>query len=62
MSQASKQIDWCLSKAKNELEECVRLKKRPKHRGLIKLEPNTQQAQNHLKKHLQEESQPIHLH
>jgi|SRR3989338_323293 len=50
MSQASKQIDWCLSKAKNELEECVRLKKRPKHRGLIKLEPNTQQAQNHLKK------------
>ena len=50
MSQASKHVEWCLSKAKKELEECEKLKKRPKHRGLVKLNPNIQQAQDHLKK------------
>ena len=50
MSQASKQVEWCLNKAKKEIEECLRLNKRPKHRGLVKLSPDIQKAQNHLKK------------
>ncbi len=50
MSQPSKNVDWCLNKAKKELEECVRLGKRPKHRGLVKSKPDMQEAQNHLKK------------
>ncbi|KKQ17849.1 MAG: hypothetical protein US31_C0015G0015 [Berkelbacteria bacterium GW2011_GWA1_36_9] len=29
MSQTSKHVDWCLNKAKKELEECARLGKRP---------------------------------
>ncbi len=50
MSQASKQVDWCLNKAKKELEECKKLNKRPKHRGLLEVTPNTEEAKNHLKK------------
>ncbi len=50
MSQASKQVEWCLGKAKRELDECKRLDKRPKHRGLVKSEPNMREAENHLKK------------
>ncbi|MEK6916068.1 MAG: hypothetical protein AABW89_06015 [Nanoarchaeota archaeon] len=50
MSQSSKHVEWCLSKAKKEIEECARLNKRLKHRGLIKSNPNVQQSQNHLKK------------
>ncbi len=37
MSQASKQVEWCLSKAKKEIEECKKLGKRAKHRGLLKI-------------------------
>ncbi len=36
MSQASKHVEWCLRKAEREVEECKKLGKRPKHRGLIK--------------------------
>ncbi|MEK6895869.1 MAG: hypothetical protein AABX12_00210 [Nanoarchaeota archaeon] len=48
MSQSYRRIEWCLNKAKKELEECRRLNKRPKHKGLIKSEPNNEEAQNHL--------------
>ncbi|HLC73737.1 MAG TPA: hypothetical protein VJH20_03820 [Candidatus Nanoarchaeia archaeon] len=50
MSQASKQVEWCLKKAKKELEECRKLGKRPKHRGLIQLNPNKEVPLEHIKK------------
>ena len=50
MSRASKQVDWCLKKAKKEIEECKKLNKRPKHRGLLEVTQNEEEAQNHLKK------------
>lgn len=50
MSQASKQVEWCLNKAKKEIEECKRLGKRPKHRGLLKDRPNLEEAKMHLSK------------
>ena len=50
MSQCSKHVEWCLNKAKKELEVCEKLNKRPKHRGLVQSTPNILQAQNHLKK------------
>ena len=50
MSQASKHIAWCLNKAKKELDKCKELNKRPKHRGLLEVKPNTEEAKNHLKK------------
>lgn len=50
MSQASKHIEWCLKKAKKELEERTRLGKRLKHRGLLKTAPNAGEAQKHILK------------
>jgi uncharacterized protein (UPF0332 family) len=50
MSQASKQVDWCLRKAEKEIEECKKLGKRQKHRGLLKISPNREEAGEHLKK------------
>ena len=50
MSQASKQVDWCLNKARKEIEECKRLGKRPKHRGLLKIKPNLEEAKEHIEK------------
>ncbi len=50
MSQASKHVIWCLNKAKKELDECKKLNKRPKHRGLVEVKPDTEEAENHLKK------------
>ncbi|MBL7056633.1 hypothetical protein ISS07_06995 [Candidatus Woesearchaeota archaeon] len=50
MSQASKQIEWCLSKAKKEIEECKKLGKRPKHRGLLLTTTNPEEAKKHLSK------------
>lgn len=50
MSQASKQVDWCLNKAKRELEECSKLGLKPKHRGLIKAIPDIESAIQHLSK------------
>lgn len=49
-SQNSKQVDWCLRKARGELEECKRQKKKARHRGLLKVEPNKELAFKHLKK------------
>jgi len=50
MSQASKHVQWCLNKAKKEIEECEKLGKRKKHRGLLKSEPDMNEAKNHLAK------------
>ena len=50
MSQASKQVDWCLNKTKKEVEECKKQGKRIKHRGLLKSNPNLEEAQKHLVK------------
>ena len=50
MSQASKHIEWCLNKAKKEVEECKKLGKRAKHRGLVKNNPDIEEAQKHLAK------------
>lgn len=50
MSQASKQVDWCLNKAKKEVEECKQLGKRIKHRGLLKSNPSIDEANQHLAK------------
>ena len=50
MLQASKQVDWCLKKAKKEIEECKRRGIRPKHRGLLKVEPNLQETKKHIEK------------
>ena len=50
MSRSSRQVDWCLRKAQKELDECKKLQKRPKHRGLIKGTQNKEEAKNHIKK------------
>jgi uncharacterized protein (UPF0332 family) len=50
MSQASNHVIWCLSKAKKEIEECKKLGKRIKHRGLSKIEPDVELAKKHIKK------------
>jgi uncharacterized protein (UPF0332 family) len=50
MSQASRHVNWCLDKAEKELEECKKLGKRPKHRGLLKVRPSTDEAKKHLAK------------
>ena len=50
MSQASKHVEWCLNKAKKEIEECKKLGKRQKHRGLLKNNPNLEEAKKHLAK------------
>ena len=49
-SQHSNQIDWCIGKAQKELEECKRQKKKPRHRGLVKTEPNKSLALRHISK------------
>jgi uncharacterized protein (UPF0332 family) len=48
MSQASKHIDWCLNKARKEIEECKTQGKRLKHRGLLKSNPNLGEANKHI--------------
>lgn len=50
MSQDSKQVEWCLKKASKEIEECKRDGKRPKHRGLLKGNPDIKEAKKHLAK------------
>ncbi len=50
MSQASKHVEWCLNKAKKEIEECKKLGKRPKHRGLLKNNSDLDEAKKHLAK------------
>ncbi len=50
MSQASKHVEWCLKKAEKEIEECKREGKRQKHRGLLKIKPDINEAREHIKK------------
>ena len=50
MSRASNHVEWCLNKAKKEIEEREKLGKRKKHRGLLKLEPNIETAKKHIEK------------
>jgi hypothetical protein len=50
MSRASKQVDWCIVKAKKELDECKKQEKRPRHRGLVKSVPNLEISKKHLEK------------
>ncbi len=50
MSQASKHVEWCLNKAMKEIEECKKLGKRAKHKGLLKVNPNINEAEKHLAK------------
>src|SRR3989344_1124212 len=50
MSQASKQVEWCLRKAEKEIEECKNLGKREKHRGLLKISVDIEEAKRHIKK------------
>ncbi|MBI5002720.1 hypothetical protein HZC31_05010 [Candidatus Woesearchaeota archaeon] len=50
MSQASKHVEWCLSKAEKEIEECKKHGKRTKHRGLVKTYSNIDEAKKHLAK------------
>jgi uncharacterized protein (UPF0332 family) len=50
MSQAFRQVDWCLKKAEREIEECKRFNKKAKHRGLIEIIPNIQQSKMHIEK------------
>ena len=44
MTHAKNKVDWCLKKAEKELKEGK------KHRGLVKLEPDLDEAKKHLKK------------
>ena len=50
MSRASKHVEWCLRKAEQEISECKKLGKGEKHRGLIRIKPNVNEAEKHLKK------------
>ena len=50
MSRASKHLDWCLNKAKREIEECKNQGKRIKHRGLLKINPDLERAKEHIEK------------
>lgn len=50
MSQASNHVKWCLNKAKKEIEECKKLGKRLKHRGLLKINSDIDEAKKHLAK------------
>ncbi len=50
MSQASKHVQWCLNKTKKEIDECKKLGKRQKHRGLLKGDPDIDDAKKHLVK------------
>jgi|SRR3989344_3095805 len=48
--QVSKRLDWCLNKATREVEECKKQKKKVRHRGLLKIEPDNKLAFGHLEK------------
>lgn len=50
MSQASKQVDWCIRKAKKEIEECKKANLRERHRGLLRVNTNLEEAKKHIEK------------
>lgn len=50
MSEASKHVEWCIAKAKKEIQESKSLGKSPKHRGLLAVKPNLEEARKHIAK------------
>lgn len=50
MSQAFNHVKWCINKANKEIKECQKSGKRIKHRGLLKIEPNIEDAKKHIDK------------
>ena len=50
MSQAHNHVKWCIEKARKELGEAKKLGKAPKHRGLVEIKPNLDDAKKHLEK------------
>ena len=50
MSQAANHVTWCLEKAKREIDEATKAGKRPKHRGLIKIKPDVNEAKKHIER------------
>ena len=50
MSQARNHVKWCLAKAEKEIEESSKLGKVPKHRGLLRITPNLEEAEGHIAK------------
>ena len=50
MSQAYKHVEWCIKKAKKEIEESKNLGKSPKHKGLLEIKPSTEEAKKHILK------------
>ena len=50
MSQASKQVDWCLRKAQEEIAECKKNGVKEKHRGLLKIKIDNDEAKRHIEK------------
>ena len=50
MSEVSKHVDWCLKKAEKEIGESLKIGKRAKHRGLVKINQDINEAQKHLEK------------
>lgn len=50
MSQASKHIEWCLNKATKEIGECKKSGKTIKHRGIVKIKPDIEEAKKHIAK------------
>jgi len=61
MSQASKQVQWCLTKAQKEIAECMKASKRPKHRGLVEGKTNQKEAEKHLDKARHNLEATLHL-
>ncbi|PIN89937.1 hypothetical protein COU60_02490 [Candidatus Pacearchaeota archaeon CG10_big_fil_rev_8_21_14_0_10_34_76] len=49
-SQVSKKIEWCLRKAERELNESEKQNKKPRHRGLLKINPDKNLAFQHVDK------------
>src|SRR3989338_5768431 len=50
MSQAHNHVKWCLAKAEKEIEESKALGKTPKHKGLLKVKPDIEEAEGHIAK------------
>src|SRR3989338_1674094 len=50
MSQAANHVKWCIDKAKKEVQEAKKLGKSPKHRGLLEINPNIEEAGKHITK------------
>lgn len=50
MPQASRQVDWCIKKAEEEIAECKKQGKKPKHRGLLKVKLSIDMAKRHIGK------------